>query len=518
MDEKVKAGIRKLRGDYPLYANKVLKVKPKKGEVVPFRLNKAQSYLHECIQDQIRRIGMVRIVILKGRQQGISTYTEGRFYWKTSLNKGLQAFILTHEAEATANLFAMTKRYHDLNTVTVGGISLKPTTGSDSSNKLTFPKLDSGYKVGTAGNKGVGRSSTLQLFHGSEVAFWPHAEEHLSGVLQAVPDEPGTEVILESTANGVGGVFYDYVMDAKNGVGDYELVFIPWFWDDGYKKAVFPGFKRTKEEEKLVKLHGLTNEQLVWRRSKIHELKSKAKFKQEYPFTVEEAFLFSGRSAFEADWLNTAEADCFSPEFIGDINATGLIEREDGAFRVWEKPKPGQLYSIGVDVAEGLEDGDYSSIDVGDEQGNQVAHWHGHISPDRLAQVIYWIGKHYNYAFTGVERNNHGLTVLTKLRDMGYAKLYAQENLESRSEGDQSVRFGWLTTTKTKPMIIDNLSALLRDGGSGIASVEHINEMREYIIEANGATNARPGAFDDRVMSYAIMLEMNRRMPRWKRV
>ena len=508
--------IRKLKHDFELYAGKVLKIKPKSGAIEPFAFNAAQKFLHDKIESQIERTGKARVVVLKGRQQGISTYTEGRYYWRTSLSRGVQAYILTHEAEATANLFAMTKRYHDYNRVNVGGKTLKPTTGNDSSNKLTFPKIDSGYKVGTAGNKGAGRSSTIQLFHGSEVAFWPHAEEHLKGVMQAVPNEPGTEVILESTANGVGGVFYDYVMDAKEGRGDFELVFIPWYWQPEYRSAVPDGFELSAEELELVSLYGLDNEQIQWRRNKIYELKGLDNFRQEYPCNVEEAFVFSGRSAFEASWLNLAEDDCFSPETRYEVTTKGLIERQDGRLSVFEKPKPDEIYAIGVDVAEGLEHGDYTSIDVCDSKGDQVATWHGHIAPDTLAEIIKAIGNHYNRAFVGVERNNHGLTTLTKLRDLGYQNLYAQETLESRAEGDQTKRFGWLTTTKTKPMVIDNLAAMLRDRESGLANKDHVAEMREYIVEPNGSYNAREGANDDRVMSYAICKEMVRRIPKFR--
>lgn len=187
----------------------------------------------------------VRIVVLKGRQQGCSTYTEGRFYWLVSNRKGLRAYILTHEADATANLFDMVQRYHN---------NQPPFTQRDLKNKSS--KLlefchDSVYRVGTAGNKGAGRSSTAQLFHGSEVAFWPNADEHLAGVLQAVPNENNTEVILESTANGVGGVFYDCVMDADAGRGDFEQVFIPWFWQDEYRSEVPADFTTDADERYL---------------------------------------------------------------------------------------------------------------------------------------------------------------------------------------------------------------------------------------------------------------------------
>jgi hypothetical protein len=506
--------IRKLKADYEKYSQLVLNIRTKSGKIEPFVLNESQRYLHERIEDQIRRTGKARVVVLKGRQQGISTYTQGRYYWRTSMNRGRQAFILTHEAEATLNLFTMTKRFHELNTKTVGGIALAPATGKDSANALHFSVIDSGYKVGTAGNKAVGRGSTIQFFHGSEVGFWPNAEEHLKGVLQAVPDQPGTEVILESTANGVGGVFYDYVMQAQRGEGEYELVFIPWFWQTEYSKPIQPDFKRTDDEQSLVNLYGLTDEQLNWRRAKIHELKGTDAFKQEYPCNVQEAFLFSGRGAFDPNWLDWAQADCYSPEKIVEVTSQGWIEQHNGRLKVFESPKPGQLYAVGADIAEGLDGGDYTVVDVSDAQGNQVAVWHGHIDPDLAGDLIKRIGDKYNRAFIGVERNNHGLTTLTRLRDLGYTNLYAQESLESRSEGDQTKRFGWLTTSKSKPLIIDRLIALARDRGLGVADIECVNEMREYIVEPNGSFNARSGAKDDRVMARAICLEMVRRMPK----
>ena len=85
---------------------------------------------------------------------------------------------------------------------------VRPHTGKSNTKELAFDLLDSGYKVGTAGTEGVGRSDTVQFFHGSEVAYWKNADQHMSGILQAVPNEPGTEIILESTANGLGGLFY----------------------------------------------------------------------------------------------------------------------------------------------------------------------------------------------------------------------------------------------------------------------------------------------------------------------
>ena len=288
-----KTTLKKLRTDFPFYARKNLRIKTKRGDVTSFSLNKAQLYIHQRLEQQFKETGRIRALILKGRQQGVSTYVEGRFYWRTSMNYGKKAFILTHEEEATRNLFEMAQRYHQWS-------QLKPETGATNAKELVFSKLDSGYKVGTAGNKSVGRSSTLQLFHGSEVAFWPHADEHAKGILQAVPTEPGTEVILESTANGVGNFFHQQWKSAELGISDFQAIFVPWFWQHEYKRPVGGDpFQLTEEEEALKVQYGLSDPQLNWRRHKIVELSAggvdglKA-FRQEYPMNAAEAFQVSG--------------------------------------------------------------------------------------------------------------------------------------------------------------------------------------------------------------------------------
>ena len=205
----------------------------------------------------------------------------------------MRAFILTHEADSTSALFEMVERYHEL-----APDFVKPMTGASNAKELIFSKLDSGYKVGTAGNKSVGRGTTIQYFHGSEVAYWPNAAEHAKGILQAVPDEDDTEIILESTANGIGNYFYQQWQRAEAGDGPFQAIFVPWFWQPEYRKSGL-GVTRSPEEEKIVELFGLDNEQLAFRRSKIAELSADGgdglfAFRQEYPMTAQEAFQVSG--------------------------------------------------------------------------------------------------------------------------------------------------------------------------------------------------------------------------------
>lgn len=313
-----------LRDDFPFYARHCLTIRSKSGAEQPLFLNRAQAYIHERLEEQRARTGRVRALILKGRQQGCSTLIAARFYHRTSWSRGVRTFILTHEDAATQNLFEMVNRYHEHCPEIV-----RPVTGAANAKELVFAKLDSGYKVGTAGTKGVGRSSTIQLFHGSEVAFWPNADTHAAGVLQAVPNEPETEVILESTANGVGNLFHTLWQEAERGVGDYAAIFVPWFWQDEYRRPVPDGFQLDDEEREYARLYGLDLAQMAWRRAKIVELKDAALFKQEYPATASEAFQNSGHDSFiKPDYVARArKATCeesgplvigFDPARFGD--------------------------------------------------------------------------------------------------------------------------------------------------------------------------------------------------------
>lgn len=283
----------RLKDDFEHYAKKCLKIRPKKGSLIPLNLNGEQRFIHKKLEEQKKQTGMVRALILKGRQQGCSTYVEGRFFHRTTHSRGIRTYILTHEQQATDNLFKMVKRFYD-------SISplMKPAISATNAKELIFHKLDSDYRVGTAGTKGVGRSDTVQLFHGSEVAFWPHADAHAAGIMQTVPMLPGTEIILESTANGLGNEFHQRWQDAESRISDYIAIFIPWFWNDDYIKTPADDFVLESDEIEYMEQYKLSLERMAWRRAKIIELKDPLLFKQEYPATSAEAFQQTGIDSF----------------------------------------------------------------------------------------------------------------------------------------------------------------------------------------------------------------------------
>lgn len=291
----------RLQNDLAYFAKRLLKIKPKTGPLEPFIFNTAQEYLHGRLQAQNNRLGKVRVLIVKGRQQGCSTYVAARYYHRAVRNQGQSVFILSHESQTTEKLFNIVDRYHE----NVPDVA-KPHAEIHNRRQLKFDQLGSDYSVGTAGNEDVGRGGTIQLFHGSEVAFWGNTDQIQTGILQSVPDLPGTEVILESTANGMSNMFYDLVKEAQDKKNDYEVVFIPWYWQAEYRRNTPPDniAALTTEEEEYCRLYSqdpykkvpLDKEQMYWRRAKISEFKSDWKFKQEYPAYLDEAFQTSGET------------------------------------------------------------------------------------------------------------------------------------------------------------------------------------------------------------------------------
>ena len=173
---------------------------------------------------------------------------------------------------------------------------------------------------------------------------------------------------------------------------------------------------------------------------------------------------------------------------------------------VWKEPERWSGYALGVDTAEGLGHGDYSCVQVVDvKEGEQVAIWHGRIPPDELAREVYNIGIWYGNALCCVESNNHGLTTITQLRQLGYPNLFRKRSL-NQSTSKVSQEFGWKTTRTTKPLLIDDLGLALRSEELTIHDRYTLAELRTYVRTSRGSMSGSP--HDDRVMALALANEM----------
>jgi len=498
-----------------------LYIRTKDKRLIRLQLNEPQRKLYAAIQKQRDEGKPVRIIVLKARQEGISTAVEAVIFHQTAKTANVNSLIVAHDLDSTDYLFRMSRLYHEMLPD-----NEKPLTVRSNRKEINFDApLRSNIFVDTARNVNVGTSYTIHNFHASEVAKWgDNASELMLSVNQAIPDHPGTMVVLESTAKGVGGYFYDQYWRAKRGESDYIAVFIAWFELSEYSRSLEKDsikekdFILTDTEKRLKETYNLSLEQLNWRRWAIKNNcdGSEENFAQEYPSNDVEAFLVSGRPVFDVkvlkEWYDLAP----EPK-LGDLhyNKSGEVqfyETRDGYLKIWKKPEHGKRYAIGVDVAEGLVHGDYSCIEVLEyEKLTQVAEWHGHIDPDLLGDETEKLATYYNNALVGVEINNHGLTTLNKLKNcdvMLYSRTVYDKILD-----EERKELGWQTNLKTKPLMIDDLGALIREKEIDINSKELISEAMTYVKDDKGATNAQSGCFDDRIVSLAIAIQTRKQIP-----
>ena len=500
MDQKLQKIRKRLYTDFPYYANAALKIRTKQGDITPLKLNQAQEILDKAVQAQRDTEGKIRVIILKARQQGLSTYTGGYLYFSVSQQKARKAMVITHHADSTRALFDMTKRFHEHCPEI-----LKPHTKYSSRRELSFDILDSSYVVATAGGDSVGRGETLTHVHASELAFWPksNADEIWNGLLQAVPNAPGTAVFVESTANGVSGIFYDLWRGAVEGKNGFVPVFIPWYADPTYREPVPDKFERTPDEIELADLYDLDDEQLMFRRRKVAQ-NGIDLFKQEYPSEPEEAFLTTGRPVFNLEKLQEQLKGTRDVEERLALEGDDFVEHMRGELTTYRKHDPGEQYIIGADVAMGVSRGDYSVAQVLDSKKRQVATWRGQVHPDYFAEVLRALGFYFNEARIIVENNGHGILTCTRLgKDYAYPNFYTEVQVDKITD-KETIKLGFSTTARTKPLIIDQLRASLRENELELNDKTTIREMLTYIVTDSGSMEAEPGCFDDCVMSLAL--------------
>jgi hypothetical protein len=500
MDANLLEVRRRFLEDFEFYAKHALKIRTKEGEIKPFALNEAQKRLLDKINEQMETEGKVRIIILKARQMGLSTLVGAWLYWWISQHAAQKGLVITHLAESTKSLFDMTKRYFE-NTPDI----LKPHSKYSSRKELVFDILDSSYTVATAGGEGIARGETLTQAHLSELAFWPNAtaRDNLNGLLQAIPNTKGTAVFVESTANGVSGPFYELWKGACEGTNGFIPVFLPWYIQPEYREPVPKNFERTPEEQDLAKKFKLDNRQLMFRRRKIAQ-NGLELFQQEYPSVAEEAFLTSGRPVFNPNALQKMLDEAKDPIQRLALEGEDWVEHPRGELTLYYKHDPGETYYIGADVSMGVRGGDWSVAQVMDAKKRLVATYRAQIHPDYFAEVLNHLGYFYNTAKVVVESNNHGILTCSRLgKDYAYPNFYTEISVDKLTERE-TVKLGFHTTVKTKPLVIDQLRAALREGEIEIHDKITIRELMTYIVTESGNMEAEQGCHDDCVMSLAF--------------
>lgn len=509
-----------LMDDFELFAEMCLKIRSKEDGIVQFVLNDAQKIALAIMEEQKRKHGYIRVVILKGRQQGLSTLINGYLYRDTALNYGRKTVVVAHQAQTSTTLFEMTHRYHNNMPE-----AIRPATRYMSRSSLNFSEMESSYLVVTAGGEDPARGETLQGGHLSELAFWPKgsAARNFNGMMKAFPAK-GVVVAIESTANGVSGIFAEQWRQAVAGNSLFVPIFIPWYLSKEYSAPAPEGFIPTEDEKELFRRYGeylmpdgtvvpgfCTNDQAYWRRTVIAESGSD-KFKQEYPFNPDEAFLTTGSPVFHSERIaELRERASNDYERYGHIGGAGFAPNTRGDLFVWQKPDKGRSYFIGADVAMGYASGDYSTAIVMDDDRSVVARYKAHVNPAYFAEVLNDLGSMYGFPRLIVESNNHAILTLNKLSEEHfYPSLYSEETLDKVTQ-EFRTKLGFNTNPSSKAFVIDALRLEIANGRVVIPDREVLDELSSYVVDENGRMGAENGTdanghklHDDLVIALAL--------------
>ncbi len=462
-----------------LLIESLLKVRTKTKGLRPLAPNRAQL--------EYSRRATRRNIVLKARQLGITTYVAARFFVQTITQPGTVTVQVAHDQESAEEIFKIVHRFWENLPMEMQHGALL--TSHANIRQIVFPRLDSEYRVATAADANAGRGMTIHNLHCSEVARWPRdVEETLASLRSAVPE--GGEIVLESTPNGAGGVFYEEWQRAEE--TGYSRHFFPWWYGDEYKTVSDGALSEppSEEEQRLMQQAGLSEAQITWRRTKRAQLRGLAT--QEFAEDPASCFRASGECVFDLEAVDRALETC----------GVAVEARDNQRLLVWLPAQEGKQYFIGVDPAGGGSEGDYScAVVIERATGLQCAELHGHFPPRELAGRLIELGKSYNDALLVVERNNHGHAVLAHLRMDGCVNVFR--------DGEHD---GWLTSAVSRPAMIENLAAVLALEPTMFHSSRLLNECRTFVRHPDGSCSAAGGSHDDCVMAMAIALAARQRL------
>ncbi len=494
------------------------KIRDEHKKLVNLKFNCTQTILfNEASKKGFRGI---REFDLKGRKQGVSTFWLIVYLDDTIMVPNTNSGIIAHKKDDVQKLFRIVKLAYDkcpnIFVLENGREWHKPKALYDNKNELVFEGINSTIYVALDV-----RGGTPNNLHISEAAHI-RDQDKIRASLASVPNvEYGTNITIESTANGVGDYFqegYDEAMMGKNG---YTARFFPWFLETKNTLRPPEDFKPTKEENelkaKVFKQYGviLNDSQLYWWRRKKAE--QKKLMNQEFPTFVEDAFLFAGNLAFDEEAVQgmaTKEPMRQMPIQIESRDpSSGKMRKKTYNVQLWQEPKPGRQYILGADPAEGAKRDD-SVAEVYDRVTlEQVAEFTSdEITPVEFGTLVDKLGRFFNTALAVPERNNHGHTVIQRLVDLRYPNIFCMVIFDEKLNR-KTKKLGWEQRSDTRDVILDQFEDLVLNKTVKINSAILKGQITTFITDETGKRQAKSGKKDDTILASAIALKVAR-MPR----
>lgn len=474
---------------------KLFRIYNKQAELVDFKFNNVQNMIFEQF---ISKPEITRGNIVKARQFGVSTLMMAWFLVEC-MSRYCRCVMLAHDKDHTEKLL----RRAQLMLKHLKG-ELKPEITRMNDNEIGFQKTDASFYIGTAGSKTFGRSDVITHLHCSEIGFWKDPATLLSGLLQAIPYDTGITV-KESTGNGWGTWHQKDFYNALAGTAKDIPIFLPWHIFPEYQsKNVTPSFSLTPEETVLQKEYSLTLPQFQWRRDKIAELNGDTvTFNQEYPAKVEDAFKLTGGALL-------------NPKFTEVLGYVGTATE----MRLEGHPKFGYHYAFGADSSGGTGNDDSAIIGLCLETNEQVYRWKDNrTDPVAFARIVANKAEWFNEAFLVPERNSHGISMISILREIYsptsiYRKPAVGKSISSNNVEIPALQYGWNTTEASKDYMIGiGAQVLLED--VKIYDVLLYDQLLGFVEDAETGKILNLNEHDDLGMAFLLacigLLKLKRR-------
>lgn len=501
--------LKKILANPILWIENFCTIVDKQNKKVKFKLNPQQKQLVNDL-DKYN-------IVLKSRQLGITSVSCGLSLYYAFNTPNCTCFLISYSLDSASQIFDKLKQlYEDL----PSAIKLK-----DTANNKTMLKFDNGSKivVTTCGSKEIGRGASIKYAHFSEMAFMKQdmIRKQLLAIEQALL--PNGKIVIESTANGMNE-FSNIWEEAEKGESLYKPFFFSWIEDklmfkEEYKQfreryITIYGHELTNDEltqdELIYKDMGATLLQLMWRRIKVKN-SSEEQFKQEFPATPIEAFITSGNNLFNLDkiqqlYVNVSKVKPLKAKDIPTLPSL-LKPYINSYLSVYEPPTREVDYFIGVDGSEGTGQ-DYSVIEVINKEGMQVCQFRSNkVAPHEVAKVVNELGLWYNRALIVVEKASGGHVILDRLvHNFKYKNLYKYKDYDAKGRVVKKVGFN--TTSKSKPLLINNFVELFDNNDIYIKSIDLLNEMKTYVYtDGVKMGNGNGGKHDDTVIAFALAIE-----------
>jgi len=511
-----------------------VKIINKDGNQVPFVLNPIQKKIEDKIKELESQGKPARIIVLKARQEGVSTYIQAKFLCRTIKNKNRNALVVAHRDDSTNAIFDKAKYSNSCLPD-----HIKPLQRASNARELIFDTpvthkgkekgLNSKIKVQTAGSDGIGRSDTYHYIHLSEFAFYSGDPlKALSGINSSVPSVVGTIVIIESTANGNNS--FKTLWDlAESGENDYIPMFFSWFDYPDYQMPVTDEERieimssLNEYEQGLVDNYELPAERIKWYRWKLKNdcNGDKDLMRQENPSNSREAFLSTGRPVFDNErvllrieqlkkqyktkpprtgyfifeWNDPDSKDKIRDSSIRFIDSPG------GYIHIYEEPRSGHPFVLGGDTAAGGADS-FGGIGINNSSGKRVVALHGKMAIDTYTHQMYCLGKYYNNALISIEMNLDRYPI-EELERLKYYNQYKRESVDDIYH-KKLYKHGFKTDGNTRPFILSLLVVLIRDNPDLFTHIGFLSECLTFVMDKNGRPDAEAGKHDDLIMSDAI--------------